>query len=340
MGVAVRQRPWPAYLPYRRPLLLFAIHTYSCCPSSTSIEERMNSIEQELIAAAKENNLPEVSRLLSVGADANAKGRSYRTPLHWACCNGHVQVFQALLEHGSDIEAKDKSDATPLHWACFKGHVPVVNELLSPNYSNGATTTATTILGKRKSRGGANIEAKDKYGNTPLYMASRHGHVAIVKALLAVGADIEAKNNRGKSPLYSAMRKGKSEACKYLLQHTYATRHLPLHRLLGDLTGIGNTFIRNVLGTVKVVEIVDYLVERNPALLSSHDQDGSLPLHVACRRGAAFTIIQSLVHPYKASVKSMTPQGDLPLFLACDIPEPSLDTIFILMKLYPDLVYR
>jgi ankyrin repeat protein len=117
-----------------------------------------------------------------------------------------------------------------------------------------------------------------------------------------------------------------------------------------DLTWIGNPNItspplrlalhRNVLGTDDVVEIIEYLVMRKPALLSSRDQDGSLPLHVACRRGATFTIVQSLVNHDKASAKSMTSEGDLPLFLACEIPDPSLDTILLLMKLYPDLVYR
>jgi hypothetical protein len=75
-------------------------------------------------------------------------------------------------------------------------------------------------------------------------------------------------------------------------------------------------------------------------LISSRNQDGSLPLHVACRRGAPFSIVQCLVNLCKASVKSVTSEGNLPLFLACELPEPSLDTIFLLMKLYPDLVYR
>jgi ankyrin repeat protein len=88
------------------------------------------------------------------------------------------------------------------------------------------------------------------------------------------------------------------------------------------------------------VKILEYLFGQNPALLSSRDQDGSLLLHVACLCGGPFMIVQSMVNIYKASVKSVTPQGDLPLFLACEMPEPSLDTIFILMKLYPDLVYR
>jgi ankyrin repeat protein len=88
------------------------------------------------------------------------------------------------------------------------------------------------------------------------------------------------------------------------------------------------------------VEILEYLAGQNAALLSSRDQDGALPLHVACRRGASFAIVHSLVNLNKASVKSVTPQGDLPLFLACEMPETSLDAIFVLVKLYPDLLYK
>jgi ankyrin repeat protein len=277
------------------PLLLAATRS-SSCPSTD--EERMNRTDQQLLEAAKENNMPEVLRLLSVGADVNVKDYGDRTPLHWACENGHIQVLQALLDHG------------------------------------------------------AHIEAKDSDGNTPLHDASSGGHLHVVKALLSGGAKILAVKNDELLTIHRAVNKGNSEVSKYLLREFYATIHrLPLHQLLKDLTWIGNRYgsdvpplraalHRNVLGTDDVVEILEYLVDRNPDLLSARDQDGSLPLHVACRRGVSFPIVQSLVDLHKASVKSLTPQGDLPLFLACEIPEPSLDTIFILVKLYPDLVYR
>jgi hypothetical protein len=44
------------------------------------------------------------------------------------------------------------------------------------------------------------------------------------------------------------------------------------------------------------------------------------------------------VNHYKASVKSVTPLGDLPLFLVYEMPETYLNTIFLLMKEYPELV--
>jgi ankyrin repeat protein len=307
-----------------------------------------NWIVQELIDAAGENNLSEVGRLLSVGADVNAKDNEGWTPLHMASYNGHVQVFQALREHGADIEAKTNRRSTPLHLAAMDGHLAVVAELLTPNDSNGTTTN---ILGKRKSRG-ANIEAKNNQGDTPLHKASRQGHLRVVKALLSGGANILASNNSGRLPIHDAVSEEHYEVAKCLLEQFYATtRHLPLHELLEDLTWIGNpnssdvpplcdALHQDVLDTDDVVEILEYLVDRNPALLTSRDRDGSLPLHVACRRGASFAIVQSLVNLYKASVKSVSPQGDLPLFLACEMPETSLDTLFLLMKLYPDLVYH
>jgi ankyrin repeat protein len=291
----------------------------------------MNRIDQELFDATGEDNFPEVRRLLSIGADVNAKDSRDRTPLHWASNNGHSQVVIELLNHGADVDAKNSRDLTPLHDACYNGHVAVVTELLSR---------------------GADVEAKTDDCDTPLHWASDRGHFAIVKALLSGGANILAANNYGKRPIDYAVSEGKSEVSKYLLQMFYATiRRLPLHKLLQDLTWIGEPNSRgapplraavhqHVLGTNEVAEILEFLVDRDPTLLRSRDQDGSVPLHVACRRSTPFMIVQSLVNRYKASVKSVTPQGDLPLFLACEHPKPSLDTIFLLMQLYPDLVYR
>jgi ankyrin repeat protein len=267
----------------------------------------MNTIDQELIDAAKANNLPEVSRLLSIGADVNATNILGYTPLIKASLRGHMQVVTELLDHGADTEAKGIGGWTPLHWACYP------------------------------------------------YAAEEGNHnLAVVKTLLSGGANILAENNVGQLPIHLAVGRGQSAVAKYLFQLSYATtRCLPIHDLLKDLTWIGDPNIttgcvpplftalrRNVLGTDDVVEIVEFVVSRNSEFLRSRDPDGSLPLHVACRREVHFSIVQSLVNLNKASVKSVTCQGDLPLFLACEMTEPSLDTIFILVKLYPDFVYR
>jgi ankyrin repeat protein len=70
----------------------------------------MNSIDQELIVAARENNLPEVCRLLSAGAGMNAHGTFDWTPLHWAYYYGNVQVLKELLKHGVGVNANPNDD--------------------------------------------------------------------------------------------------------------------------------------------------------------------------------------------------------------------------------------
>jgi ankyrin repeat protein len=237
------------------------------------------------------------------------------TPLHRASNKGQLSVVIELLGDGAEIEAKDSDDWTSLHFACCHGHLAVVIELLSPedeirsSDSNGAITS---IFDKRKSRRAANIEAKTNQGDTPLHCASENGQLAVVKALVSGGADILVADLQGDLPIHLAVRFGRSEVSKYLFQQVYATiRRLPLHELVEHLTWISRAALdEDVFGTGDVVEILKYLFGQNPALLSSRDQDGSLPLHVACRRGTSFTIVQSLVNHYQASVKSATSEGD------------------------------
>ena len=50
--------------------------------------------------------------------------------------------------------------------------------------------------------GGADIEARDGDGNTPLHVAVLNGHESVVTALLAAGADVRARNSYGATPLH------------------------------------------------------------------------------------------------------------------------------------------
>jgi ankyrin repeat protein len=135
-----------------------------------------------------------------------------------------------------------KRMTTPLHVARFRGHLDVVVELLDPGdafHANDSNGTTTSIL--RKSRGGADINAKDTRDDTPLHWASRKGHLDIVQALRGGDANILAANKLRQPSIHMAVRKGKSAVSKYLLQQLYATSHpLPLHELLEDLTWIRN----------------------------------------------------------------------------------------------------
>ena len=66
---------------------------------------------------------------------------------------------------------------------------------------------------------GADKEAKDKDGWTPLIFASANGKTEVVKLLLEYGADKDAKDNTGDNPLRLASWKGRTEVVKILLEY-------------------------------------------------------------------------------------------------------------------------
>ena len=52
---------------------------------------------------------------------------------------------------------------------------------------------------------GARIDGRDRYGRTPLHMASQKGHTAVIRFLLEKGADMQVRDDEGMTPLEKAM---------------------------------------------------------------------------------------------------------------------------------------
>ena len=63
---------------------------------------------------------------------------------------------------------------------------------------------------------GAEIDAKNEYGNTALMIAAIEGHLEIVKALLAGGADVNARTTGGVTALFAAESGGHTAVVEIL----------------------------------------------------------------------------------------------------------------------------
>ena len=64
---------------------------------------------------------------------------------------------------------------------------------------------------------GADVDVKNKEGNTVLMFAASRGHLEILKGLLDKGADVNLQNNAGLTALMMVAEKGNVEAVKLLL---------------------------------------------------------------------------------------------------------------------------
>jgi ankyrin repeat protein len=42
-----------------------------------------------------------------------------------ASANGHLAVVQYLIQNGANVNATNSEKNTPLHWACLNGHIEV-----------------------------------------------------------------------------------------------------------------------------------------------------------------------------------------------------------------------
>jgi ankyrin repeat protein/beta-lactamase regulating signal transducer with metallopeptidase domain len=144
--------------------------------------ERERDPVRSLLRAAADGNIEEVKSLISKGADINERGAWGNTALHYACMKGHADVARLLISEGAYVNAVSGSypgqprlnEMTPLHCAAASGDRQTIQLLLSK---------------------GANLEAKSRYGLTPLLVAMRSaapGRKEVVELLLARGAKVPA----------------------------------------------------------------------------------------------------------------------------------------------------
>lgn len=68
---------------------------------------------------------------------------------------------------------------------------------------------------------GSGVNARDKGGATPLFVACESGHATCAKLLLAAGANVLLRNSAGEAPLYIAALRGEILVVDVLLHHMH-----------------------------------------------------------------------------------------------------------------------
>ena len=148
----------------------------------------MVALDDEVISAAENNDIPTLRDWLSRGGDPNqldvlfGYGLLHHIFDPWPHKrNDHSEAARLLIAHGADVNLRARDDAvTPLHLCAFPGETDLLLDL------------------------GADINAVDTFGCTPLFNSTivfksddQKAAIAFARLLLRRGADVFAESKHG-----------------------------------------------------------------------------------------------------------------------------------------------
>ncbi len=178
-----------------------------------------------LMDAAAKGDFTQTEKLLSGGADVNAKsGYRYLTPLHYAAWNGQAKTATLLIQKGANVNAVDTFRWTPLHWAAANDRAEVVAVLLE----NGADREMMTDNdnSERQPKTALMLAREKGYTNTMRMLSSAEGGIASGRAMpIAVAPTPSAETVRGNDAYAEAKTANTSEAYEKFLKAYPSSEH-------------------------------------------------------------------------------------------------------------------
>ncbi|CAG0901670.1 unnamed protein product [Cyprideis torosa] len=224
---------------------------------------------KDLVLAARLGDHSKVDILLNNSwCNPNRTDKFGRSLLFYATENNHHSVVEVLLAHEADPNITNEADGTsPLHHA-------------------KSAKTAELLIAK-----GAEVNAKDKKGRTPLIVATDNDRHSVVDALLAHGADPNVTHKDGRSPLFVAIKKRHHSVVDVLLAH--------------GADGRSPVFVADEKGHHSVVDV-----------LLAHGADERYLLFVAAEKGHHSILDVLLSHGADPNVTDE--HGRSPLFVATE----------------------
>ncbi len=177
--------------------------------------------------AVEEGDLEQVRRLLHEGADVNARAFFNVTPLMTACGSGTAKMHSAMKQMGQqtaeEAEATRKKTAEFFNMTPGPGGMPrldtkrMLAEMSRKRTPDDTLPDDDPALALLLIEHGADVNAVDQSGHSPLMQAVRAGRAHTADVLLAHGADIYARDSDDLTALMIAAQARRLECIALLL---------------------------------------------------------------------------------------------------------------------------
>jgi ankyrin repeat protein len=236
-----------------------------------------------LMVAARHDSPSIVRLLVDKGANVDAEDQSGETALTTAARGGNADVVDILLEKTPGSKAKDRALFAAIITAPMIVYIGGQQVAAEPSAGPprdpwpSATNTVRLLLEK-----GAEIEARDEEGQTPLIRAASAAQTGIVKLLLDKGARIEARDKYGNTALMSTACGG----CAVIdMGDTFDSARLLVARgaSVEARNKRGDTALMTAVSSGQT-RIANLLLEKG-ANIEDRDSDGNTPLILAAPSG-------------------------------------------------------
>jgi ankyrin repeat protein len=310
-------------------------------------------------------NEAQLGLILEQGGNPNATDavesrEAALTALSTAIVWGYEGMAEMLLEAGASVnQSAAGNGVTPLHWAAG---------ISASQRDAGHLTKAAQIdVIQALIAQGANVNARDAAGRTPLFWASEAGAEEAVSVLLDAGALVGIKSNLGTTAAIAALEAGHSDIAAMLRDRgpdegappEVSNTTLAEAILSGDLPAVKTILAENpelavrqskrgytpiTLAIIrKQTDIAVFLAKTYPDALAIPGQSGWTPLHFVLNSHKDFELAaparRNLVQVMAASgapLEAQTDDGMTPLLLATYNAMPEAVEILLNAGANPD----
>ena len=136
----------------------------------------------DLHDAASEGDAGTVSSILIVGPGVDPKNIYRNAPLHDAAGAGNADEVRALIAAGADVHVQNNAGDTPLHFAVAGAERTYLWRAIGQDADFNASSERNSMTVQALIELGADANAKNLSGDTPLHWAAEEGDIASVRA--------------------------------------------------------------------------------------------------------------------------------------------------------------